>query len=56
MEKVDNPTGWKQWIVSQIEQEGIEQYKQWYGRMFERNAVCDELIEAHNGLFKGEKE
>jgi hypothetical protein len=45
---------WEEWMLSQIEQEGVEKYKAWYARMFQRGAVCDELIEAHNKLFGGE--
>lgn len=47
-DKTDN---WQDWITSQIKQEGIEKYLEWYTKMFERNAVCEELIEAHNKLF-----
>lgn len=49
--KADN---WEQWMLSQIEQEGVDKYKAWYAKM---NARCDlntDLIEAHNKLFKGE--
>ena len=52
----DNPTDWKQWITSQIEQEGIEKYKEWYGRMLQREAICEELMKANDEMFKGEKE
>lgn len=48
----DNPTDWKQWITSQIEQEGIEEYKKWYGRMLQRGAICDKLMEANDEMFK----
>ena len=51
---LDNPTDWKQWIASQIEQEGVEKYKEWYGGMLQRGAICDELIKANDELF-GEK-
>lgn len=51
----DNPTDWREWITSQIEQEGVEKYKEWYGRMLQRGAVCDELMKANDELFGGEK-
>ena len=50
-QSTDNPTDWKQWIISQIEQEGAEKYKEWYGRMLQRGAICDELIEANDEMF-----
>lgn len=56
---LDNPADWKNWITSQIEQEGVEKYKEWYGRMLQRGAICEELMEANDELFKineGEKE
>ena len=53
---LDKPDSWQEWIASQIKQEGIEKYLEWYGRMSERGAVCDELIEAHNKLFNGEEQ
>jgi hypothetical protein len=46
---------WEQWILSQIEQEGVEKYKAWYARMSERCDLHSDLIEAHNKLF-GEKD
>lgn len=52
---LDNPSDWKKWITSQIEQEGIEKYKEWYGKMLQRGAICDQLMEANNEMFKGEK-
>ena len=52
---LDNPTDWKQWITSQIEQEGVEKYKEWYGRMLQRGTICEELMKANDELFKGEK-
>ena len=48
LDKTDN---WEEWIASQIKQEGIEKYLEWYEKMSERHAVCEELIEAHNKLF-----
>lgn len=55
MRHLFNKTGsWEEWIASQIEQEGLEKYKDWYDRMFERNAVCDDLMQANDELFKGE--
>lgn len=48
LDKTDN---WEKWITSQIKQESVEKYLEWYVKMFERNAVCEELIEAHNKLF-----
>ena len=51
----DNPADWEQWITSQIEQEGLEKYKEWYGRMLQRGAICEELMKANDELFKGEK-
>lgn len=53
-QSIDNPTDWKEWITSQIEQEGVEEYKEWYGRMLQRGAICHELMEANDELF-GEK-
>lgn len=52
---LDNHTDWKEWITSQIEQEGVEKYKGWYGRMLQRGVVCDEMMEANDEMFKGEK-
>lgn len=49
---LDKPTDWKEWITSQIEQEGIEQYKEWYSRMLQRGAISDELMEANDEMFK----
>lgn len=45
---------WEQWMLSQIEQEGVDKYKAWYGRMNSRCDLHNDLIEAHNKLFKGE--
>ena len=51
-----NKTGsWEEWIASQIKQEGLEKYKEWYGRMLQRGAICGELMEANDEMFKGEK-
>lgn len=47
----NKPDSWQEWIVSQIEEEGVEQYKQWYARMFERGVICEGLCEAHNYMF-----
>lgn len=55
-QSIDNPTDWKEWITSQIEQEGLEKYKEWYGRMLRRGAICDELMEANDEMFGGEIE
>lgn len=52
---LDNPADWKQWITSQIEQEGVEKYKEWYSRMLQRGAVCDGLMKETDEMFKGEK-
>ena len=52
---LDNPTDWKQWITLQIEQEGLEKYKEWYGRMLQRGVICEELMKANDEMFKGEK-
>lgn len=46
---------WEQWMLSQIEQEGVEKYKAWYARMNSRCDLHSDLIEAHNKLFNGEK-
>lgn len=48
-------TDWLEWITLQIKQEGLEKFKQWYARMLQRGAICDELIEANDKLF-GEEE
>lgn len=54
---LDNKSdSWQEWISAQIEQEGLEEYKEWYNRMFERGAICEGLCESHNKLFNGEKE
>lgn len=45
-------TDWKEWITSQIEQEGVEKYKEWYGRMLQRGAICDDLMKASDEMFK----
>lgn len=45
---------WEGWMLSQIEQEGVEKYKAWYARMNSRCELHSDLIEAHNKLF-GEK-
>lgn len=42
---------WEAWMLSQIEQEGVEKYKAWYDRMVERCDLHSDLIEAHNKLF-----
>lgn len=47
---------WAEWVLSQIEQEGVEKYKEWYARMNSRCDLHPELVEAHNKLFDGEKE
>ena len=52
----DNPKDWKHWVTSQIEQEGVEKYKEWYGRMLQRGAICGELMKVNDEMFKGEKE
>lgn len=52
---LDKPTDWKEWIGSQIEQEGFDKYKDWYARMLQRGAICNELIQTNDKLF-GEKE
>lgn len=49
--KADN---WEQWMLSQIEQEGVDKYKAWYARMLIRCDLHSDLIEAHNKLFNGE--
>jgi len=45
---------WEDWIASQIEEEGFDKYKEWYARMLQRGAICDEMIEAHNIMFMEE--
>ena len=42
---------WEKWIASQIEEEGFDKYKDWYDRMLQRGAICDELMEANDKLF-----
>lgn len=42
---------WEEWMLSQIEQEGVEKYKAWYARMNSRCDLHSDLIEAHNKLF-----
>jgi hypothetical protein len=46
---------WEEWMLSQIEQEGVEKYKAWYTRMNSRCDLHSDLIEAHSKLF-GEEE
>jgi hypothetical protein len=45
---------WEEWILSQIEQEGVDQWKDWYDRMSKRCDLHIDLITAYNKLF-GEK-
>lgn len=51
----DRTTDWNNWIQSQIEQEGLEKYKEWYARMDYRCDLHPDLVEAHNKLFKTEE-
>ena len=53
--KKKGETNWTDWIVSQIKQDSVELYKEWYDRMLQRGAICDELMEANDKLF-GEEE
>lgn len=46
---------WEQWMLSQIEQEGVEKYKAWYARMSDRCDLHPDLVEAHNKLFGTEE-
>lgn len=48
-------TDWSKWIQSQIEQEGLEKYQEWYARMGYRCDLHPDLVEAHNKLFKTEE-
>lgn len=43
--------GWDEWIYRFIEESGVEKYKEWYDRMLQRGAICDELMEANDKLF-----
>jgi len=51
----NKPHSWEEWMLSQIEQEGVEKYKAWYARMNSRCDLHSDLIEAHNKLFGTEE-
>lgn len=46
---------WTEWINELVKEGGVEKYKEWYDRMLQRGAICDELREANDKLF-GEEE